>query len=216
MAVLTKDRKTERKQGVIFALPVAATSHIYAGSMVSANSAGYIVPASDTQGERFIGISKREIDNSTGVDGDKVCEGYMVGLFEMNSLGLNQTDLAKDVFVADDNSVSSGIVAQPLNVTGVTLARIALSTGGTKALAYVNATNTLSYGGGTTVDVTAGGTFVLTASDGSNIEASVTTASLPVADASDNIQLRHVKAGKAIEVISATSLFIDISTAARS
>ncbi len=216
MAVLTADRKTERKQGIIFALPVAATARIYSGAMVSADANGYMVPASDTAGESFVGVSRKESDNTNGANGGKTAEGYMVGLFEMNSAGLTQANLAKDVYVVDDNTVGDGIVAQPVNITGVVVNRTALTKGGTKSLAFIAAGTTIAYGGGTAVTVSTNGSYTLTATDGSTVEVVVTSASLPVADQSDNIQMRHLKAGRVIEYISASSVFIDISTAARS
>jgi hypothetical protein len=185
MAVLTRDRKTERKQGILFALPVAAGAHIYAGSLASVDANGYVVPASDTAGHAFLGIARKEADNSAGAAGDINCEGYMAGLFEMNS-------------------------------TGVVLERTPLSAGGAYALTFTAAGSLLSWGGGSGVAASADGAYTLTAPDGSTVKAVVTFASLPVADQTDNIQLRHVRAGRIIEIVSAGSIFLDISTPARS
>jgi hypothetical protein len=216
MANLTADRKSERKQGIIFELPAAATAHIYSGSMVSVDANGYLVPASDSSTESFLGISRRESDNSSGANGDILSEGYLTGIFQMNSSSVTQADILSEAYVVDDNTVGLGIVAQPTNVTGVALERTSLSAGGTKSLAYTDATTLLSWGGGSGVDVSAGGTFTLTATDGSTLIATVTSGSLPASDQSDNIQLRNQKAGRIVEVVSAASVFIDISTAARS
>ncbi len=216
MAVLIKDRKTERKQGILFALPVAAGAHIYAGSLVSVNANGYVVPASDTAGHAFLGVARKEADNSAGADGARNCEGYMAGLFEMNSTGVTQADLAAEAYVADDNTVGTGIIAQPVNVTGVVLERTPLSAGGAHALAFTAAGSLLAWGGGAGVAASADGVYTLTAPDGATIKAVVTFASLPVADQTDNIQLRRVRAGRIIEIVSAGSIFLDISTPARS
>lgn len=216
MTALTEDRKTERKQGIIFALLASAGEHIYAGAMVSVDADGYVVHATDTADHKFLGIARKEADNSSGSDGDKTCEGYMVGLFEMISSGITQSGLAKEAYVVDDNTVGKGIVAQPTNVTGVVLERTPLSAGGTLTLAFTYSGTTLSWGGGTAIDVSSDGTYTLTAPDGSTIRATVTSASLPGSDKSDDIQLRHVKAGRIIEVVSSGSVFLDISTAARS
>lgn len=215
MAQLTADRKSERKQGIIFALPVAASAHIYAGAMLSSDSSGYLVPASDTADEVFVGVAKKEIDNSSGANGDLTSEGYLKGIFQMNASGMTQADLMKDAYVVDDNTVGTGIVAQPTNVTGVVVERTPLSVGATKSLAYVNSGTTLAYGGGTAVDVSSDGTYTLTATDGSTVKVTVTAASLPGSDQSDNIQMRNVKVGRIIEVVSATSVFVDVSKAAR-
>jgi len=95
------------------------------------------------------------------------------------------------------------------------LTRVPTSRGGTYALAYTNTGTTLSWGGGSAINVSAGGDFTLTAADGSQILATVTAGSLPGTDQSDNINLRHVKCGRIAEVASATSVYVDILTAAR-
>ncbi len=215
MAQLTADRKSERKQGSLFALPAAAAARVYAGALVTADNAGYLQPATDASGQVFVGVSKKETDNSTGLNGDVTCEGYLKGVSQMNASGITQADLVKEAFVVDDNTIGLGVVAQPVNVTGVTVHRTANSEGGTKSLSYTNAGTTLSWGGGSAVTVSSDGDYILTATDGSRIMVTVTAASLPVADQSDNIQLRYVKVGRIIEVVSASSVFIDISKAAR-
>ena len=216
MAQLTADRKSERKQGSLFALPAAAAAHVYAGAMVSADGSGYLQPATDASGQTFVGVSKKEADNTSGANGDVTCEGYLKGVFQMNASGMTQSDLVKEAFVVDDNTIGLGIAAQPTNVTGVTVHRTANSEGGTKSLSYTNTGTTLAWGGGSAIDVSADGDYILTATDGSRIMVTVTAASLPGSDQSDNIQLRYVKVGRIIEVLSATSVFIDISKAARS
>ncbi len=210
MTQLTADRKSERKQGIIFALPVAASAQIYSGAMVNGDAAGYVNPASDAASETFLGVSKKEADNSSGANGDVTCEGYLKGVFQMNCSGMTQADLMKEAYVVDDNTVGLGIVAQPTNVTGVVLERTPISNGGTKSLAYTDSGTTLSWGGGTAVDVSSDGTYTLTATDGSTIKAEVTAASLPGSDASDNIQLRYIKVGRIIEVAAATSVFVEL------
>ncbi len=216
MAVLTADRKTERKQGAIFGLPVAAAAQIYSGAMLNVNSGGYLAPAGDSVGETFVGVSKQEADNSSGANGDITCEGYLKGVFQMNAGGLTQADLVKEAYVVDDNTIGLGIVAQPTNVTGAIVSRIPASRGGSRTLAFTFTGTTLTYGGGTAVAVSSDGDYVLTATDGSEILVTVTTASLPGSNQSDSLQLRNVRVGRIIEVVSSSSAFIDISKAARS
>jgi len=216
MAVLTEDKKSERKQGIIFELPVAAATKLFAGSLVSVNAAGYVVPSSDSASEKFLGVARKYLDNSAGADGAALCEGYLSGIFEVSTSGATQAEMLKDTYVVDDNTVGKGIVAQPANITGVTLERTALSSGGTRTLVFTATGTLLAYGGGTAVNVGTDGTYTLTASDGSNVVVTVTAASLPGTDQNDNIQLRNQKVGRIIEVVSATSCFVDISTAARS
>ncbi len=215
MANLTQDRKSIRKDGTLFSHPVSAATTIYAGALVNLDSAGNVVAGADNQAHTFTGKADSRANNSAGLAGDISCEGHREGVFEFNAVGMTQADVNEDVYIVDDNTVGKGIVAQPVNVTGVVLKRIATSRGGTYALAYTNTGTTLSWGGGSAINVSVSGDFTLTATDGSQILANVTSASLPGLNQSDNIQLRHVKCGRIAEVASATSVYIDILTAVR-
>lgn len=215
MANLTTDRKSIRKDGTLFNHPVGASTVIYAGALTSINSSGYAVPAADSSAQTFAGKADTRADNSAGANGSASVDGHRSGVFEFNSSGMTQADLNQDAYVVDDNTVSRGIVAQPANVTGVVLKRLPTSRGGTRSLAYTATGTTLAFGGGPAVNVGAGGEFTLTATDGSQVLATVTAGSLPVGDQSDNIQLRHVRCGKIVEVATSASVFVDILTAAR-
>ena len=136
-------------------------------------------------------------------------------MFEFGASGMSQADVNEDVYIIDDNTVGKGITAQPVNVTGVALKRIPTSRGGAYQLAFTLAGTTLAWGGGTAVNVSAGGDFTLTATDGSQALATVTAGSLPGADAADNITLPHVFCGRIAEVASATSVYVDILGAVR-
>lgn len=215
MANLTTDRKSIRKDGTLFTHPVAASTVIYAGALTAVNSSGYAAPAADSSAQAFAGKADTRADNSAGSNGSATVDGHRSGVFEFNSSGMTQADLNQDAYVVDDNTVGRGIAAQPVNVTGVALKRIPTSRGGARSLAYTATGATLAFGGGSAVNVGAGGEFTLTATDGSQILAMVTAGSLPVGDQTDNVQLRHVRCGKIVEVVSSASVFVDILTAAR-
>jgi len=215
VANLTKDRKSIRKDGTIFSHPASATTTIYAGALVNLNATGYAVPSADDATHTFAGKADAQADNSAGSDGAIQVDGHREGVFEFNASGMTQADVNEDAYIIDDNTVGKSITAQPLNVTGVVLTRIPASRGGTYALAYTNAGTTLGWGGGTAVDVSSNGNYTLTATDGSQILATVTSASLPVADKSDNIIVRKVRCGSIAEVASATSVYVDILGAVR-
>ena len=76
MAALTADRDTKQKAGPVRALnlPVAASTTIYAGSMVAENGSGYLVPASASNALIVVGIAQENVDNSAGSAGDENCE----------------------------------------------------------------------------------------------------------------------------------------------
>lgn len=215
MATLTKDRMTERKQGVIFALPAAAGAHIYAGAMVAVNASGYVAPASDSAGLAFVGVSRAEVNNASGANGASTAEGYLKGIFNFNAPGLTAGDLVKEAWVVDDNTVGLGVAAQPVNTTGVTLHRTALSTGGTRALAFTATGTLLGWGGGATVNVGGGGDFTLIAPDGSSVVATVVAGSLPGSNTTDNVQLRHVRVGRIVEVLSGGHAFVEVVSTAK-
>ncbi|VAX21117.1 hypothetical protein MNBD_NITROSPINAE02-505 [hydrothermal vent metagenome] len=217
MANLVADRKSIRKDGTLFSHPVAAAATLYAGALVNLDSTGYAIPAADDASHTFAGKADTRADNLAGADGDERVEGHREGVFEYSASGMTQSSVNDDAYVVDDNTIGLGITAQPTSVTGVTLKRTATSKGGTYALAYVSAGATLSWGGGAAVTVSSNGDYVLTAADGSQIMATVVSASLPASDATDaSIALRHVRCGKIAEVVSATSVFIDILGAVRS
>jgi hypothetical protein len=215
VANLTTDRKSIRKDGTLFTHPVAGSTVIYAGALTAVNSFGYAAPASDSSAQAFAGKADARADNSAGANGAATVDGHRSGVFEFNSSGMTQADLNQDAYVVDDNTVGRGIAAQPVNVAGVVLKRIPTSRGGTRSLAYTASGTTLAYGSGSAVNVGAGGDFTLTGADGSQVLATVTAGSLPAGNQTDNIQLRHIRCGKIVEVVSSASVFVDILTAAR-
>lgn len=212
MTALAEDRKTSRKDGILFGVPMAATKKCYAGALANLDASGYAKPAEDTTGEKFLGVvNDSQVDNSSGVNAALNLEGRKTGSFQFAASGMAQSDLNADAYIVDDQTVGLGIIAQPVNVTGVVLARIPTSKGGAYALAWTIANTSLKWGGGTAVSVVAGGDFTLTAPDGSQIKVTVTAAALPGADKSDTITLRNVKCGVIADVESATSVYVDIS-----
>jgi len=207
--VLTKDRRTNKKAGdSLLVIPLAVASKIFAGGLVNLDASGNGVSAVDTAGHAFAGVAKEMRDQSVG-DAQVLLE-YR-GVIQMTATGITAAQLLEDAFVVDDETVGLGITAQPVNVTGVAVSRTANSKGGVYALAFTATGTLLGYGGGATVNVGAGGTFVLTATDGSTVEVVVTGGSIPGANQIDNLALRNVKVGKIVEVVSATSVYIDMS-----
>lgn len=110
MANLTTDRKSMRKDGTLFTLPVAGNTVIYAGSLVSINAEGYAVPAGDRPGETFAGKAYTRADNRGGANGDVTVDGHRSGVFEFNAIGMTQADLNQDAYVVDDNTVARGTI----------------------------------------------------------------------------------------------------------
>ena len=70
-------RKCQTLTGVLlaalFAMPVAASTHVYQGSLVGLNTSGYLVKASADPTLRIVGVSESDVDNSSGSAGDLTC-----------------------------------------------------------------------------------------------------------------------------------------------
>ena len=69
MTALAKDKnvnskRTERSINV----KVAASTTIFAGSIVAANATGFAIPAADAAGIVVMGIAEEAADNSAGAD----------------------------------------------------------------------------------------------------------------------------------------------------
>ena len=108
MAALTADRNTLRKatdENTTY--PVAASTTLYAGSLVCINTSGYAVAAADTAGLRLVGVAKAQADNSSGSAGDVNIEVYHVGAFECTSSGLTIANEGDPVWVSDDQTVTT-------------------------------------------------------------------------------------------------------------
>jgi hypothetical protein len=104
MAALTKDRATSYREGVEIDFPVAATTKIYAGSLVCVNASGYAVPAADTAGLKFIGVALQQLDNSTGADGDKSLRIRRLGVFEFDAASITQAMVGDPMYAVDDHT----------------------------------------------------------------------------------------------------------------
>lgn len=110
MAAQTKNIQREIKsRGRSIPLLVAASTHIFAGSLVAVVG-GYAVPAADTAGHKVMGVAEHEADNSDGANGDieiRVATG--VFLFELSAIVA--ADIGKKALVVDDQTVSDDAAA---------------------------------------------------------------------------------------------------------
>lgn len=105
MTALTQDREPLYKYGDTKAYPVAAGVVIYVGALVCLNASGYAVPASDTAGLVFAGVSMQRADNSTGAAGAITVRVYRRGLFQFNASGLTVGgNFMAKVYALDDNT----------------------------------------------------------------------------------------------------------------
>ena len=107
MAALTSDRNTEYSLGDLLAIPVAADAHVYAGSLVAVDAAGYAVPAADTAGIVLAGVATAEADNTDGAAGAVSTVVRRRGRYLLDSASaLDASARGARVYVADDHSVA--------------------------------------------------------------------------------------------------------------
>jgi hypothetical protein len=118
MSILTSDRNTEYSLGDLLSVPVAASTRIFAGSLVCVNALGYAVPAADTAGLLFAGVATAQADNRTGGLGALSVVVRRRGRFRFNSASaLDQSALGARVYAADDQTVAvAGDVANDVPV----------------------------------------------------------------------------------------------------
>ena len=108
MTALTHDRSTEYSLGDLLAVPVAAGEHIYGGSMVCLNAAGYAVPAADASGLVLAGVAVQGADNAGGADGDAGVIVRRRGRYHFKcQSALDQSAMGANVYVVDDQTVTA-------------------------------------------------------------------------------------------------------------
>lgn len=92
-----------------FAVPVAASTTIYKGSLVALNASGNAVPASANRNLRIIGVSEESVDNSAGSAGDKTCaprRGVFYFANSASTAAVSDSDVGRVCYVVDDNTVA--------------------------------------------------------------------------------------------------------------
>jgi hypothetical protein len=95
-------------------LPVAASTHIYQGTIVCLNLSGYLVPASADPSLTVVGVAQEEADNSAGAAGALECPVERGAFYLTNSsstAAVSEADIDRIVYAADDLTVSRTNVA---------------------------------------------------------------------------------------------------------
>jgi hypothetical protein len=113
MAALTADRNTHWAEGDIRGYKVAASTKIYAGSLVALNASGYAVPGADTASFKFLGVAHEYIDNSSGANGDKTVTVRRKGIHRFAAAGMAITNIGDAVYLVNDQTV--GLAATTTN-----------------------------------------------------------------------------------------------------
>jgi hypothetical protein len=103
IAALTADRSTPYRAGDLLSVPVYRSTTIYKGSLVSVNSSGYAIPASDSANTYFVGVAENYVVNS-GSDGDKSVTVRTKGQFKFPATSISQAHLGSIMYVKDDQT----------------------------------------------------------------------------------------------------------------
>ncbi len=110
MTALAAERLTEAKSTAsppLIAYKVAASTIIYAGSMVMENSAGYAVPAAAAASNKgVVGVAAETIDNSAGAAG-ALSVRVRCGIFRFVGVDLAQSQVGSKVYASDDQTFSA-------------------------------------------------------------------------------------------------------------
>jgi hypothetical protein len=106
MTALTENRYTKHRDGIISAHPVKASTAIYKGSLVCADSTGYAVPGDDAAGLTLLGVAIEAANNASGANGDVSVRVQAAGVFSFAKSGtIAQADLGSALYVVDDQTV---------------------------------------------------------------------------------------------------------------
>jgi len=104
MALSKDSPRNYRATGYEAALPVQASSVIYAGSAVTIDSGGEVGPFSASE-VSFAGFARKQADNGSGSAGDINAAIITEGLIELTVTGLDDNDDLNDVvYGTDDNT----------------------------------------------------------------------------------------------------------------
>lgn len=89
------------------AVKVAAATKIYKNSLVAVNAGGFLVECADVAAITCVGWASETVDNTTGANGDKLCE-VKTGAIKCKSLGgapIVQGTVGKVCFASDGETV---------------------------------------------------------------------------------------------------------------
>lgn len=108
MTALAADRNTAYQDAETISAPVAASTTIFAGSLVAANASGYAVPGSTATTLTALGRAEESVVNA-GSAGDKSVLVRRLKAFKFANDGSDavvQADLGKTCYITDDQTVS--------------------------------------------------------------------------------------------------------------
>jgi hypothetical protein len=108
MAALAVDRIAPERDLRDTAYPVAAAAKIYVGALVFLNATGFAEPASTAAGKIVAGVSRQQVDNTSGADGAVKVTVRRAAYKFINGDAIAEADLGKLAYAVDDQTVSKG------------------------------------------------------------------------------------------------------------
>lgn len=109
MTALSSDRVAQRREGLTFSRPVAASAKIYIGALVVLNATKFAKPGYVATGLVADGVAEKFVDNTAGADGD-VTVPVRAGCFPFaNSASgdlIAQADIGNACYIVDDQTVA--------------------------------------------------------------------------------------------------------------
>lgn len=106
MTALTKDRRTEKRDGIDFAYPVAASKKIWSGALVVLDTSGNAEPGTTATGKKAVGRADELADNSSGAAA-AINALVRAGVFRWaNGDTITKAHIGDTAYVVDDQTVS--------------------------------------------------------------------------------------------------------------
>lgn len=113
MTALTADRKTPQyglgQHPEKRVVPVAASTKIYAGSLVALNASGYAIPTSADSAFKILGVAEAQADNSSGSAGAinvTVLRGCFGFVNSSSTDALSSVDIGALCYAVDDQTLA--------------------------------------------------------------------------------------------------------------
>lgn len=128
MTAITARKDVRRQEAVILPFPIAATTKIVEGALVNVNAAGYAVNATDTTGERCVGVASQETDNTTGAAGDADAIVWTGGAIDvLTNFSATIANVGDKVYVVDNQTVDLAAVTTNDVLVGIIVAVLSTS-----------------------------------------------------------------------------------------
>lgn len=119
-----QDRNTPFKDGELVPVPVAAGKHIYAGTIVVANAAGFAEPGSTATGLAYLGRADAAVDNTAGAAGAAVVLVRRGKVFKYGNAGadpVTQASFGRVAYIVDDQTVAATNGTNTRSAAGIVL-----------------------------------------------------------------------------------------------